>query len=131
MNNAKIYMPFQALKGYEEEIKKASTTFTQKEVNLIKKAYLMAKDICKEMHIDILHQLNMIGFREPGYLWKIKNIPFIWGPVDAKESFPIAYLDGASLKTKLFMRLKNTITRFQLKYSKKQPHTWHFAKNYW
>ena len=81
------------------------------------KTYLMAKDICKEMHIDILHQLNMIGFREPGYLWKIKNIPFIWGPVDAKESFPIAYLDGASLKTKLFMRLKNTITRFQLKYS--------------
>ena len=81
------------------------------------KTYLMAKDICKEKHIDILHQLNMIGFREPGYLWKIDNIPFVWGPVDAKESFPIAYLDGASIKTKLFMRLKNTITKFQLKYS--------------
>lgn len=81
------------------------------------KTYLMAKDICEQTHIDILHQLNMIGFREPGYLWKIENIPFIWGPVDAKESFPIAYLDGASIKTKLFMRLKNTITKFQLKYS--------------
>ena len=81
------------------------------------KTYLMAIDICKDTHIDIIHQLNMIGFREPGYLWKIKNIPFIWGPVDAKESFPIAYLDGASLKTKLFIRLKNTITKFQLKYS--------------
>lgn len=81
------------------------------------KTYLMAKDICRQTHIDILHQLNMIGFREPGYLWKIDNIPFVWGPVDAKESFPIAYLDGASIKTKLFMRLKNTITKFQLKYS--------------
>lgn len=81
------------------------------------KTYLMAKDICQKTHIDILHQLNMIGFREPGYLWKIENIPFVWGPVDAKESFPIAYLDGASLKTKLFMWLKNTITKFQLKYS--------------
>lgn len=81
------------------------------------KTYLMAKDICQQTHIDILHQLNMIGFREPGYLWKIKNIPFVWGPVDAKESFPIAYLDGASIKTKLFMWLKNTITKFQLKYS--------------
>ena len=30
---------------YDELIKKASTTFTQKEVNLIKKAYLMAKDL--------------------------------------------------------------------------------------
>lgn len=81
------------------------------------KTYLMAKDICKSTHIDVLHQLNMIGFREPGYLWKIEDIPFVWGPVDAKESFPIAYLEGASIKTKLFMWLKNTITKFQLKYS--------------
>ncbi|WP_294453590.1 glycosyltransferase [uncultured Bacteroides sp.] len=81
------------------------------------KTYLMAKEICQQTHIDILHQLNMIGFREPGYLWKIENIPFVWGPVDAKESFPIAYLEGASIKTKLFMWLKNTITKFQLKYS--------------
>lgn len=83
------------------------------------KTYLIAKDICKQTHIDILHQLNMIGFREPGYLWKIPNIPFIWGPVDAKESFPIAYLEGASLKTKMFMQLKNTITKWQLRYAKR------------
>lgn len=83
------------------------------------KTYLIAKDICKQIHIDILHQLNMIGFREPGYLWKIPNIPFIWGPVDAKESFPIAYLEGASLKTKMFMQLKNAITKWQLRYAKR------------
>lgn len=83
------------------------------------KTYLIAKDICKQTHIDILHQLNMIGFREPGYLWKIPNIPFIWGPVDAKESFPIAYLEGASLKTKMFIQLKNAITKWQLRYAKR------------
>lgn len=83
------------------------------------RTYLMAKDICQKNHIDILHQLNMIGFREPGYLWKIPDIPFIWGPVDAKESFPMAYLEGASLKTKLFMQLKNTITKWQLQHAKR------------
>ena len=83
------------------------------------KTYLIAKDICKQTHIDILHQLNMIGFREPGYLWKIPNIPLIWGPVDAKESFPIAYLEGASLKTKMFIQLKNAITKWQLRYAKR------------
>lgn len=83
------------------------------------KTYLIAKDICQQTHIDILHQLNMIGFREPGYLWKIPDIPFIWGPVDAKESFPMAYLEGASLKTKLFMQLKNTITKWQLQHAKR------------
>lgn len=79
----------------------------------------MAKDICQQTHIDILHQLNMIGFREPGYLWEIPDIPFIWGPVDAKESFPMAYLEGASLKTKLFIQLKNTITKWQLQHAKR------------
>lgn len=83
------------------------------------KTYLIAKDICKENHINILHQLNMIGFREPGYLWKIPDIPFVWGPVDAKESFPLAYLEGASLKTKLFIQLKNTITKWQLQHAKR------------
>lgn len=82
------------------------------------KTYQIAKDICQQTNIDILHQLNMIGFREPGYLWKISNIPFVWGPVDAKESFPMAYLEGASLKTKLFMQLKNTITKWQLQHAK-------------
>lgn len=83
------------------------------------KTYQIAKDICQKTHIDILHQLNMIGFREPGYLWKIPNIPFIWGPVDAKEGFPIAYLEGANLKTKLFMQLKNVITKWQLQHAKR------------
>lgn len=81
------------------------------------KTYLMAKKIIQQHSIDIVHQLNMIGFREPGYLWKIENKPFIWGPVDAKEKFPVAYLEGAPLKAKLFIRLKNFLTGLQLKYS--------------
>lgn len=84
------------------------------------KTYLMAKEICSSEHIDVLHQLNMIGFREPGYLWKLSKengVPFVWGPVDAKDKFPVAYLDGASIKTKLFMRLKNFLTGIQLRYS--------------
>ena len=81
------------------------------------KTYLMAQEIIQQHSIDIVHQLNMIGFREPGYLWKIENKPFVWGPVDAKEKFPVAYLEGAPLKTKLFIRLKNFLTGLQLKYS--------------
>ena len=77
----------------------------------------IAREICRKERIDILHQLNMIGFREPGYLWKVSRetgIPFVWGPVDAKEAFPIAYTQGASFKTKLFLMMKNAITKWQL-----------------
>ena len=83
------------------------------------KTYEMARDICRHTHIDILHQLNMIGFREPGYLWKISDVPFVWGPVDAKEKFPVAYLAGAGLKIQLFMKLKNFLTGIQLRYSQR------------
>lgn len=86
------------------------------------KTYLIAKDICSKQNIDVLHQLNMIGFREPGYLWKLSKesgVPFVWGPVDAKDKFPVAYLGGASMKTMLFMRLKNFLTVWQLKHSKR------------
>ena len=57
------------------------------------KTYLMAKDICSKEQIDILHQLNMIGFREPGYLWKLSReyeLPFVWGPVGGLKQFPLA-----------------------------------------
>lgn len=84
------------------------------------KTYLMAKEICSKEKIDILHQLNMIGFREPGYLWKLSKetgIKFVWGPVDAKDKFPLAYCNGAGFKTKLFLWLKNTITCWQLRHS--------------
>ena len=59
----------------------------------------------------------MIGFREPGYLWKIPNIPFVWGPVGGMEMIPLPYLKGSGFKQNLFCRIKNTINKWQYKYS--------------
>lgn len=84
--------------------------------NWQKKTLQMAEQIIAEHKIDILHQLNMIGFREPGYLWKIEGIPFVWGPIGGLKQFPVAYLQGAGLKMRLFIRLKNFINKFQIKY---------------
>lgn len=84
-----------------------------------KKTADIAREICSKEKIDILHQLNMIGFREPGYLHEVSRetgIPLIWGPVDAKGSFPMAYTNGASLKVKTFLRIKNFINWMQLKW---------------
>lgn len=86
------------------------------------KTYLMAKDICEKEKIAVLHQLNMIGFREPGYLWKLSKengVPFVWGPIGGLKQFPTAYLKGAGLKMQLFMRLKNFLNIWQLKHEKR------------
>ncbi len=85
----------------------------------------IAREICKSERIDILHQLNMIGFREPGYLWQVSKetqIPFIWGPVDAKDRFPMAYAMGSPLRMRLFLQLKNAITLAQLRFSRRVAH---------
>ena len=69
------------------------------------KTYLMAKEICLHEKIDVLHQLNMIGFREPGYLWNLSKesgVPFVWGPIGGLKQFPTAYLQGAGLKNEAF-----------------------------
>lgn len=96
-----------------------------------RKTYCMAKDICSKQHIDVLHQLNMIGFREPGYLWKLSketDIPFVWGPIGGLKQFPTAYLQGAGLKMKVFNRLKNFLNIWQLKNDKRVSEAFETAK---
>jgi len=84
-----------------------------------RQALIKAKEIVSSCHINVIHQLNMIGFREPGLLWQIENIPYIWGPTNAKEAFPVSYLQGAPLRSKMFIYLKNTITKYQLQYGRR------------
>lgn len=79
----------------------------------------IARDICRKNKVDILHQLNMIGFREPGYLWQVSKetgIPFVWGPIGGLKLFPMAYVEGGGLKMRLFSMLKNAISILQIKY---------------
>lgn len=81
-----------------------------------KKTLEIARKIIAENHIDVMHQLNMIGFREPGYLWKIKDIPLVWGPVGGIANIPTAYLKGAGWKMNLFCRVKNFISDMQFRF---------------
>lgn len=81
-----------------------------------KRTFEIAQSIIGEHHIDVIHQLNMIGFREPGFLWKIKDIPFVWGPVGGMELMPVGYLSGTGLVQKLKVYLKNFLNNLQRKY---------------
>lgn len=81
-----------------------------------KKTLEIAKQICNEHKIDITHQLNMVGFREPGLLWKIKGIPHVWGPVGGMENIPISYLKNINVKQKTFCIIKNIINKLQYRY---------------
>ncbi|MDE6489858.1 MAG: glycosyltransferase family 4 protein, partial [Muribaculaceae bacterium] len=78
-----------------------------------KRTLEIARKIIGSTEIDIIHQLNMIGFREPGYLWTIKDIPFIWGPIGNMAPVPLNLLEGSLFKDRLKLRLKNAISYYQ------------------
>ena len=62
-----------------------------------RRAYKIAQRLHEKLRFDLVHQVNMIGFREPGYLWKL-DAPFVWGPVGGAQNYPWRFLTGAGLR---------------------------------
>ena len=83
-----------------------------------KEAYQEAKKIIKNQQIDIVHHYNPIGFREPGYLWKLDK-PFVWGPIGGASFVNSVLLKNKPIKVILFFMLKNFATYLQLNFSTK------------
>ena len=78
-----------------------------------KRALDKAREVMSQVDIDVVHQLNMVGFREPGYLWKL-GVPMVWGPIGGLEEVPMHFLEDAPARMKAFIRLKNLITKAQI-----------------
>ncbi|MEO9210107.1 MAG: glycosyltransferase family 4 protein [Ginsengibacter sp.] len=80
-----------------------------------KAAYLQSREIINSNEIQLVHQLNLIGFREPGYLWKWSDrIPFFWGPVGGFNQVPLNYILQFDTKNKIFYLGKNLIHHLQV-----------------
>lgn len=80
-----------------------------------KKSVLVAQEIITKERIDIIHQLNLIGFREPGYLWLLSSKkPFVWGPVGGFNQIPFRYIISLDLKNMIFYFGKNIFHYFQV-----------------
>jgi len=61
-------------------------------------ALSIAKDLVQKEHIDCIHVLNPIGFKEPSELWKLEGIPYVWGPVQATSTWPWGALPYLSFR---------------------------------
>lgn len=83
-----------------------------------KQVYKVAREIVKRENIDLIHFLNPIGYREPGYLWKIDR-PYMWGPVGGISNYPKQLMPSMSWKSILKYQLRTTINDFQFKYNRR------------
>jgi glycosyltransferase involved in cell wall biosynthesis len=62
-----------------------------------------------------LHQLNMIGFREPGYFWFLSlkyDTPLIWGPIGGYNFISPKFYMFYGLRYYFAQSLKNTLNLF-------------------
>lgn len=90
------------------------------------KTYEMVNKMVDEGRVDLIHYLNPIGFKEPGFLWKITKVPYVWGPIQGVENRPFELYHALSVKGKcnalvrrivhnglfiLMPRLKKTLDR--------------------
>ncbi len=78
-----------------------------------KKTLKIAQNIIANNKIDIIHQLNMVGYREPGLLWKIKAIPKVWGPIGGFGEIPSNYLSLYTKSSATKQVLKQIINKHQ------------------
>lgn len=82
------------------------------------RVFRAAKQLHEEIEFDLAHQVNLCGYREPGYLSQL-GIPFVWGPVGGTQSFPWRFLPVAGWRGGLQEALRNITNSIQLRISRR------------
>lgn len=77
-----------------------------------KKAYGLALALDEKEKFDLVHQLNMVGYREPGYLWQLDK-PFVWGPIGGLDNSPWRFLPSLGFKGMVFYTGRNLLNWWQ------------------
>ncbi|MGL1922386.1 MAG: glycosyltransferase [Hyphomicrobiales bacterium] len=78
----------------------------------------LAEKLHRAIDFDLVHQLTMVGYREPGYLWKM-GIPFVWGPVGGMGYFPWRFLGQVGLYGGVYFLGYNTYNWLQERFLKR------------
>lgn len=63
---------------------------------------------------DLVHQVNVCTFREPGYTFEL-DIPYLWGPVGGSQNFPTAFLPSLPLAEAAKEGLRSVANRIALR----------------
>lgn len=80
------------------------------------RVYRLAKHLLLRHEISAVHHVNIVGFREPGFLWLLDR-PFFWGPVGGLVYTPWALYAELPLKSKVFQGIRAVITWLQFNLS--------------
>jgi len=83
-----------------------------------RRAFRIARQLHRHVRFDLVHQVNILGYREPGYLWKL-GIPFVWGPVGGTQNYPWRFLGEAGIRGAISEAVRSLLNRIQLRFSRR------------
>lgn len=81
-----------------------------------KQAYKVAIELTEKEHFDLVHYVGMIGYREPGYLWKL-HLPYVWGPVGGANNAEWKLMKNMSISGRIKFTIRNIANFFQIRTS--------------
>lgn len=81
-----------------------------------RRVYEVAADLLRLERFDLVHYLGPIGYREPGYLWKL-GLPYVWGPIGGATSVPRQLLGALPMAGRFKLGLRALVNWFQLRCS--------------
>lgn len=86
-----------------------------------KRAFPVAKQICEQENIDLIHQITPVEFRSIGDYAKIPNVPFVCGPLGGGEFTPHAFWGyvGKYIPVEVVRMLLNHWCRYWYRVQKK------------
>ena len=81
-----------------------------------RKAYKLAGELDAKEHFDVVHQVNLVGFREPGFLWKLDK-PYVWGPIAGLNQTAWCLIPCMDARGMLTYTMRNLLNRVQKRLS--------------
>jgi glycosyltransferase involved in cell wall biosynthesis len=63
---------------------------------------------------DLAHHVTIIGYREPGYLWKL-GIPFFWGPINGAAMMPWGFIRSFGWRGRYQHCVRNVLNWIQMR----------------
>ncbi|MDB2321131.1 glycosyltransferase [Amylibacter sp.] len=79
--------------------------------------YRIAKNLIRTpgKRFDLCHHLTMVGFREPGFLYRLE-LPFVVGPVGGAGFFPKRFLGEMGFKVGMYYLMYNIFNSLHMRF---------------
>lgn len=79
-------------------------------------AYAVGHRLQEQIGFDIVHQLTYVGFRVPGYLWRL-GVPFVWGPIGGLEQTTWALIPSLGLRGGIHFAARNLLNEWDRRFA--------------